>query len=157
MTEMVEIEIVLDDKYTDPKVKVYTKSRTKQVEDILYAIENVSVNGFPPITVQSEKTQKLISQRDIYRIRTEGREVFLDTENESFHVRGPMARLENELDRERFFRISQSEIINLYKVDQFDYNMKGTVGVTLDNGVKTWVARRCVKPLSDRLKQGFLG
>ncbi|MBO4338210.1 MAG: LytTR family transcriptional regulator DNA-binding domain-containing protein [Lachnospiraceae bacterium] len=66
-----------------------------------------------------------------------------------------MAKFEDELDNERFFRISQSEIINLYKVESFDFNLAGTIGVTFDNGVKSWVARRCVKPLRDKLKKSF--
>ncbi|MCR5282863.1 MAG: LytTR family transcriptional regulator DNA-binding domain-containing protein, partial [Lachnospiraceae bacterium] len=97
----------------------------------------------------------VISQRDIYRIRTQGREVLLDTQDRSYSVRGTIAKFEMELDQERFFRISQSEIINLYKVEAFDFNVTGTVGVLFDNGVRSWVARRCVKPLRDLLKSRF--
>lgn len=41
MRNMVDIDIVIDDKYIDPKVTIQTKEKTKQVENIVYAIENV--------------------------------------------------------------------------------------------------------------------
>ena len=69
------------------------------------AIE-ISRNSYPPVLVNSEGKLNYISQRDIYRIRTEGREIILDTADESYVVKGPMSRFDEELDSERFFRIS---------------------------------------------------
>ena len=155
MTEMVDINVIIDENFTEPKIDIYTKSKTEQVNDIINAIENISRNSYPPVLVNSEGKLNYISQRDIYRIRTEGREIILDTEDESYVVKGPMSRFDEELDSERFFRISQSEIVNLYKVKSFDFNLKGTVSVELDNGQISWVARRIVKPLRDKLKNSF--
>ncbi len=155
MTDMIEIEVVLDESCVDPKVKIFTKSKTEQVEDIIHAIENRTRSIFSPIPVNENGKYMVISQRDIYRIRTQGREVLLDTKDHSYTIRGTIAKFENDLDKERFFRISQSEIINLYKVDTFDFNVTGTIGVLFDNGVRSWVARRCVKPLRDLLKTRY--
>ena len=35
---MVDIEVVIDKKYIDPKVMVLTKEKNQQVENIIYAI-----------------------------------------------------------------------------------------------------------------------
>ena len=155
MADMVDIEVILDEKYIDPKVEILTKTKTAQVEDIIHAIESASRAKFPPISVQEDGKYRVILQRDIYRIRTEGRDVILDTDEGSFSIRGTIAKYEKELDQERFFRISQSEIINLYKVREFDFNLAGTVGVVFDNGVRSWVARRCVKALRQKLTESF--
>ena len=155
MAEMVDIEVILDKKYTDPKVLIYTASESEQVEGIKYAIENAARTMYAPILVSDDGCYRVISQRDIYRIRTNGREVILDTADGSHTGGGTLAKYEHELDEERFFRISQSEIINLYKVKSFDFNLAGTVGVEFDNGIKSWVARRCVKPLRDKLRESF--
>ena len=155
MENMVDIKVVIDDKYVDPMVEIYTKSETEQVGKIIYAIENVSMMNYPPIAAYDNGVLKLISQRDIYCIRTEGRDVVLDTVDNSFIVKGTLSKFEEELDGERFFRISQSEIINLYKVSSFDFNLAGTVGVQFDNGNKSYVARRCVKPLREKLKKTY--
>ncbi len=153
MENMVNIKVVIDEKYVDPMVEIYTKSETEQVGKIIYAIENVSMMSYPPVAAYENGALKLISQRDIYCIRTEGRDVVLDTRDNSYFVKGTLTKFEEELDNERFFRISQSEIINLYKVDTFDFNLAGTVGVLFDNGRKSYVARRCIRALREKLKR----
>lgn len=150
--EMIDIEVIIDEEYSDPLVNIYSKSRTKLVEDIVYAVENVSRSGYTPIAVYIEGRLKFISQRDIYRVRTENRRTVLDTADTSYTIKESLIKVESVLDEERFFRISQSEIINLYKVDSFDFTPAGTVGVVFDNEQTTWVARRCVKPLKQKLK-----
>ncbi len=157
MADMVDIKVVIDEKAVDPRVEIHTQGDSKLVDNIIYAIENVTRTSYPPITAYDKGALKVISQRDIYRIRTEGRDIMLDTEDMSYSIKGTLAKLEDILDNERFFRISQSEIINLYKVDTFDFNITGTVGVLFDNGVRSYVARRCVKPLRDKLKKTYDG
>ena len=117
MTEMVSIDVVIDEKYREPHVDIYTESRT-----------------------------------DVFRIRKESRQILLETEDAEHVVKSTLARLEVFLDTERFFRISQSEIINLYKVKCFDVSTYGTIEVEFDNGTKTWASRRYVKMLREKLK-----
>ena len=38
MNKMVDIEVILDEKFEDPKITIQTKDRTKQIEDIIEAI-----------------------------------------------------------------------------------------------------------------------
>ncbi len=61
-------------------------------------------------------------------------------------------QVNDRLDRRRFFRISNSEIINLKKVRGFDLSLSGTICVSLSNGMTTYVSRRYMS----KIKQ-FLG
>ncbi|MCR5702697.1 MAG: LytTR family transcriptional regulator [Lachnospiraceae bacterium] len=155
MKDIMDVNVIVDDKYEDTFVNIYTKKHTEQIDNIIYSIENAAKNKYPPIPVYDNDNLKFISQREVYRIKIEGRNVILETEKESYTVKGTMARFEEELDSERFFRISQSEIVNLYKVDSFDFSIKGNIGVVFDNGTRSFVARRCVKSLRDKLKNGI--
>ena len=155
MSDMVDIKVITDETAVDPRVEIYTQSDSKLVDNIIYAIENVTRTNYPPIPAYDKGVLKIISQRDIYRVRTEGREILLDTADMSYAIKGTLSKLEDILDSERFFRISQSELINLYKVESFDFNITGTVGVLFDNGVRSYVARRCVKPLREKLKNTY--
>ncbi|MBO4903469.1 MAG: LytTR family transcriptional regulator [Lachnospiraceae bacterium] len=154
MKDMVEIEVVLDEQYADPHVTIKTRTNTRQVENIIRAIENVSNSDYPQIAAIRDDKQVFVSQRDIVRVHTEGRKVILETEDETYTVRKTLAVLEDFLDSERFLRISQSEIINLYKVKCFDFNMAGTIGVEFDCGIKSWVSRSRVKQIKAMLSQG---
>lgn len=153
MKSMVEIEVVIDEKCIDPKVTIKTKANTEQVENIIYAIENASKNDFPPIVVNDYDRMVFISQRDIVRIYTEGRRIFLQTEDNTYTVKRTLAGLEEDLNPSRFLRISQSEIINLYKVKCFDIGVSGTIGVEFDCGVKSWASRSRMKQVRDILRK----
>ncbi len=153
MTKMVDVEIILDEKCTEPKVTIRTKSRSTQVENILAAIENASDADFPFVTAYKEGKLELVSQRDIVRVRTEGRTIVLDTEDDTYKVRQSLSQLENQLNEERFCRISQSEIVNLYKVKNLDVSVSGTVALEFENGVRTYVARRHIRNVKESIRR----
>ncbi|MBR4342593.1 MAG: LytTR family transcriptional regulator [Lachnospiraceae bacterium] len=153
MKNMVDIDVVLDDRYTDPKVTIQTKSRTQQVEKIIYAIENVSENDYPLIPVHTENGLELISQRVIVRVYTQGRKVMIQTDDNQYSVNKSLSTVEEMLNTDRFIRISQSEVVNLYKVKNFDINIIGTIGIEFENGTKSWASRSRVKAIKTKLKE----
>ena len=152
MKNMVDIEVILDEEYADPKVTIRTKEKTTQVENIVYAIENVSENDFPLIPATGDEGIEFISQRDIIRAYTQGRKVVIQTKNGLFTIRKTLSGVEDDLNPTRFIRISQSEIINIYKVKRFDINIAGTIGVEFENGTKSWASRSCVKAIKELLR-----
>jgi DNA-binding LytR/AlgR family response regulator len=153
MKSMVEIEVVINEKYIDPKVTIKTRANTQQVENIIYAIENASDNDFPQIVANEYDKMVFISQRDIVRVYIEGRRLYLQTAEGLYTVKHSLAGMEETLNPGRFLRISQSEIINLYKVKSFDINASGTIGVEFDCGIKSWVSRSRMKHVRDMLKK----
>lgn len=156
MKNMVEIEIILDEQYVDPHVTIKTKTNTQQVENIIIAIENASNSDYPQVAARLDGKMIFVSQRDIVRAHTQGRKVFLQTEDATYTIRKSLAVLEEVLDPERFLRISQSEIINLYKVRCFDLNIAGTIGVEFDCGIKSWASRSRVKKIKEMLAKSCI-
>ncbi|MBR4758588.1 MAG: LytTR family transcriptional regulator DNA-binding domain-containing protein [Lachnospiraceae bacterium] len=152
MSDMIDINIIIDEECVEPVVDIRTYKQTQQVDSIVSAIENASRSIYPPIPVTDGGKLSFVSQRDVYRIKTAGRKVSLETDSGTYVVRGTMNRFEEELDTERFIRISQSEIVNLYKVKSFDLSGNGTILIEFENGEKSWVARRCVKALREKLR-----
>ena len=119
---MVDIDFVLDEALTDPKVTVRAKEKSEQVEKIIAAIEKVSESDHPMITCRDGEELEFVSQRDIVRVYTEK-------------------------------RISQSEIVNLFKVKSLNLSKSGTIGITFDNGSSTWVARSKVKAIKQMVEK----
>ncbi len=150
---MVDIDIVLDESYLDPKVTIHTRERTEQIENIIDAIENASERGFPMIPVNLDGTTELIAQRDIFRVYTNGRKILLESEFKTYTVGKSLSGMEEVLNCDRFVRISQSEIINLYKVKCFEFSTAGTIGIEFENGTHTWASRSRVKAIKELLKQ----
>lgn len=152
MKSMVDIEVILDKKYLDPKVTIQTKERTNLVENIIAAIENVSENDFPPIPGHCDAGIELISQRDIVRVFTQGRKLMIETAEQLYSVNKTLTGIEDILNPDRFIRISQSEVVNLYKVKCFDINIIGTIGIEFENGSKSWASRSRVKAIKEKLR-----
>ncbi|MCR4947361.1 MAG: LytTR family transcriptional regulator DNA-binding domain-containing protein [Lachnospiraceae bacterium] len=152
MNKMVDVDVILDERYADPKVTIQTRERTAQVENIISAIENAAENEFPLLPGYDNEKIELISQRDIIRVYTENRRIIIQTADKSYYSNKTLSAVEDMLNPERFFRISQSELINLYKVKSFEFTIAGTIGVEFENNTKTWVARSRVKAIKTMIK-----
>ena len=149
MNNIVDIDVIIDEEYIDPKITIETNAKNTYVESIVDAIENVAENEYPIITGYVDGNAHFILQRDIIRAHIENRKLILETEEGSFIVRKSLIAIENLLNPTRFVRISQSEIINIYKVERFEFDIAGTIGVVFSNGKKTWVSRSRVSNLKD--------
>ncbi len=151
MNNLVDIRLELDEKCKDPKVTVRAKERTKLVDNIIQAVENVSEKHFPGIPAYEGGEIIMISQREIIRAQSHEHKVKVTTETGSYLVKNTLVALGETLDSERFVKISQSEIINLYKVKCFDLNIRGAIGIEFENGDKSWVSRRYLKFIRKKL------
>ena len=147
MADNVDIEFVIDENRESPKVTVYAKEKTEQTQRIIAAVMDASATEDTGIPAYSDGKLSFIPQKDIMRVRTEGRQIVLDTEERYYIVKQTLTNLEKELNGNRFIRISQSEIINIFKVRQFDVSLSGTIGVEFKNGVKTYASRRYMKAI----------
>ena len=94
MNDSVDIELIIDENCIEPRVTIRSKSKNAQVEKIIEAVENASRTDFPYVSAYSGGRRELVLQRDIMRIRTEGRQVVLDTEDKYFIVKQTLTRFE---------------------------------------------------------------
>ena len=76
------------------------------------------------------------------------------TAQEVYGVHLRLYELEERLDQTGFVRISNSEIINLDRVTAVDLSLSGTICMTLDGAVKSYVSRRYVKKIKETLNLG---
>ncbi len=151
MRGTIDIDIQLDEACSDPKIIIRTRRKTQEIENIVSAIENCMENGYPMVPAYDGDIMVLLSQREIYRAFVEKRKLLVQAERGVFVVRKTLAEMESILSGNRFLRISRSEIINLYKVSNFDFSLSGTIHVHFDDGSSTWAARRYVRAIQEIL------
>lgn len=149
---MKDINIVIDKKYSEPEITIRTNKKTKEIDNIIEAIKKIDKNDSLFISAYSKGKLERIPLSDIIRIRRYDRQVILETEQNSFVLKKTLTKLEEELDNEKFIRISQSEIINAYKVKSMDISVSGTIIIEFDNGIKSYVSRRYVKYVKEFFK-----
>lgn len=140
-----DIEVKIDAAQSEPKVIIITDKLTDKVQGIISALENITepqvISGF------SGDRVRILEQDKIIRIYTEGGKLCADTEEGQFILRGRLYEMEERLDKKRFVRISNSEIINLKKTSGLDLSFTGTICVTMSNGAVTYVSRRYVSKI----------
>ncbi len=143
-----QIEIKIDSEYKEPKVLVLTDRMSEEVNAL---VAKLSADAPQMLSGFKEDALKILEQTDIYRIYAAGGKVYAVTSTGEYTLRLRLYELEERLDKNSFVRISNSEIINLKKVDSFDLSFAGTICVTLTNGTSTYVSRRFVSKIKQVL------
>lgn len=139
-----EVEIKIDGNCKVPKIVIYTDSVT---EDIKTLAEKLSSEDRQVITAFKDSTVKILEPDEIIRIYAFDGKVAAVTERGEFFLRRRLYELEELLESKKFVRISNSEIINLKRVKEFDLSAAGTICVSLTNSEVTYVSRRYVSKI----------
>ncbi len=139
-----QIEVKIDASYTEPKIVILTASITEDINKIVTELSSDT----PPF-ISGIKNQKIevIEQDNLIRIYANAGKVFAVTEQGEYAIRFRLYEMEEQLNPKQFVRISNSEIVNLKKVNNFDLSFSGTICVELKNGTTTYVSRRYVSKL----------
>ena len=139
-----KVEIKIDDSYIEPKILILTAAMTEDVNLIL-----IKLSENTPQVISGCKNEKIevIEQEDLIRIYAGSGKVFAVTEKGEYTVRFRLYEIEKRLNHNQFVRISNSEIINLKKVNNFDLSFTGTIRVELTNGTAAYVSRRYVSKI----------
>ncbi len=136
-----QIEIKIDDSCMEPKVIILTASMTEEVNKIVQKL-----SGNSPQILSGSKDEKIevLEPSELIRIYAANSKVFAVTDKGEYTLRLRLYEVEERLNPNQFVRISNSEIINLKKVRNFDLSFNGTICVELANGTSTFASRRYV-------------
>lgn len=143
-----QIEIKIDSGFKEPKVVIFTDKVTDEITELVRQLSDESssiIAGF------KDDTAELLEHNDIFRIYASNGKVYAETANDTLTLRLRLYEAEQRLDNQIFVRISNSEIINLKKVTNFDLSFVGTICVKLSNGTVTYVSRRYVAKIKQIL------
>ena len=133
-----QVEIKIDENCVEPKLIIITDKVTDEIKDILNTLSSKTpevITGF------YNDLAEILSPEDIIRIYAEGGKTFATVNKKEYVLRQRLYELEEQLTKLSFVRISNSEIINLKKVRNFDLSLSGTICVTLSDNTSTYVSR----------------
>lgn len=143
-----KIEIQIDGSCKETEVIIVTDRMTDEVNDILRRLSEEQprmIAGFRDGAVT------ILEPGDIFRVYAASGKVYAETARGEFVLRLRLYEAEQRLDKHSFVRISNSDIVNLKKVRDFDLSITGTICVTLTNGTVTYVSRRYVTRIKEQL------
>lgn len=153
MSKDIDIKIEIVPECEKTQVIIRTSERNEKLEDLIKTIENYESQGLSKITAYDGDRAVLVNQKDIIRVYIENRKVIVRTEKDTLESRLSLKQFENILNQETFVRISRFEIVNLSGISSFDMSITGTIKIIFLDGTETWVARRCVHSIQEKLFQ----
>lgn len=139
-----QIEIRIDDSCIEPRVIIVTAAVTDEVNNI---VQKLSEKNPQIITGSKDGKIEVLEPDGLFRICAGNSKVYAVTENGEYTLRLRLYEAEERLNPDQFVRISNSEIINLKKVKNFDLSFTGTICVELTDGTTTYVSRRYVSKI----------
>lgn len=143
----VKIDVTLDPALEELLVKVLSPGETEELAALLERLEDR-----PPLTGFRDGSAVPLEAAEVLRFYGEDKEVRAQAlGGEIYTVRLRLYELEERLDRKAFVRVSHSEIVNWKRVTALDLSLSGTIRVTLEGGVVTYVSRRYVKKIKEVL------
>lgn len=143
-----QVEIKIDASCSEPKVIILTDTMTEEVNAI---VQKLSDRNLPIISGTKDGKTKILEQDELFRIYAGSGKVFAETNCGEYLLRLRLYEAEDRLNPAQFVRISNSEIINLKKVKNFDLSFVGTISVEMANGTTTYVSRRYVAKIKKLL------
>lgn len=123
-----------------------------QDDSVTDLINRISARPPDMLTAYDENGNvRKLDQKKIVLASVNGKVVDLITDDGIWHIRQTLQNLEDNLDKQRFVRISRYEIVNVEKILKYDFTVAGMLRIELTGGMETWASRRCIPAIRRRL------
>ena len=132
-----------DNKYKEIELHVCNNALTDEVRAI---VGELHIPGTDEIG-----NKRLIRRAEILSAYSEGQRVIVLTGDGRYVVQKKLYELETELGDTNFIRISKSEIVNIRKIKSLDLSITGTIKLVMKTGYETYVSRRNVAKIKEKL------
>lgn len=146
-----KVEIKINKDCPETTVVIETCEMTEEVQEI---IKRISERKPKILSGEREEKIEILDFNSILYISTQDGRVFAKTQEGLYKLNYRLYELEEMLDSQGFARISNSDMVNLKKVKNFDLSLAGTICVKLINGEVLYASRRYVNKVKEILGRG---
>lgn len=143
-----KVEIIIKSDLKQPHIVIYTNEVTDEIKHIVDRLSNLQTKILTGI---KEKKIYPIEYEEIYCFYSENQKIYAKTDKGNLCVKQKLYELEEMLEGTSFVRISNSCIVNMDKVKNFDISYSGTIEIIFKNEDKEFVSRRYVSKIKKYL------
>lgn len=143
-----KVKCEIHPRYEEPEIHICCKERNDEAEELYRAVKDAVDTK---IIAYDDMGAVPLNSCDIIRIYYQGQKVCAATAKGDYRLHERLYELEEKLDKSRFLRISNSEIVNLRKIKRLDTKLTGTVKMYLSENMETYVSRRYVPKIKKAL------
>lgn len=121
-----------NEKYLNARVEEKLRER---INRLLKSVSNVDVS-FRKLPIKERGRVILINQSDILYAESQGKKVFIYTDDNEYATAYTLNELEERLDSTRFFRVHQAFIVNLDRVKEISAYSEGSYLLQIEGSKK---------------------
>ena len=148
---MKKIDIEFRENSTIENIRVIIEASDKD-EEVLSLLKRLNVPFDESLKVYDENGRIVVLHKDdIISVSSNKRRLKVISEKGTYELRCSLREAEEELSSPQFLKISRYEIINLNKVERFDFSISGSLKITMKNTMETWASRRLISEIKKRL------
>ncbi|MCR5803120.1 MAG: LytTR family transcriptional regulator [Clostridia bacterium] len=141
----------IDNKYKETELHVCNNALTDEVRAVVGELHEIYDRNIPGTDAKGNR--HMLRRSEILSAYSEGQKVFVITYDNLYSVSRKLYELEEDLGDIDFIRISKSEIVNIRKIKSMDMSLTGTIKLVMKNDYKTFVSRRNVTKIKEKLTQ----
>lgn len=143
------IRTEIDGKYKEIELHVCNSEETGEVRDIVHELHELYDRRIAGTDTRGNRC--MLNPGEVVSAYAEGQKVMILGTGGTYTVQKKLYELEEELGERNFVRISKSEIVNVGKIKNLDMSVTGTIKICMKNGYETFVSRRNVSKIKERL------
>ena len=147
-----KISLKINEKFTVPEIHICSCENTAEVRKLYHTVKEAVEEN---LIAYQEKEAVSIRCMDVIRVFSANKAVYLETADGQFKIKERLYEMEEKLDKTKFVRISNSEIVNLRKIKRMDTSMTGTIKMYLQDDIETYVSRRCVSKIKTAFEKNM--
>ena len=143
-----KVEVNIDKNCKETKIVIHTQDINDKV---IKFIENWQNKEMEELHGFKDDEMYLLNQNNIETIYAEEGKVYAREKEKIYLLKKRLYELEEILNSDKFVRISNSEIVNMKKVQKMNFKFSGTIILFFTNNEKTYVSRRYLKKIKEYL------
>ena len=134
----------IDVLFTASEVDGQVATLMNKVADPISAMWEVDDEHGATVTLPEER---------IVLISVDNKKLKVTAEGGTYWMKMTLSDIEAALNPSMFLRVSRYDIVNLQKVERFDFSVAGTLRIELSDGQEAWASRRFIPAVRERLKR----
>lgn len=144
------IKYDIQKKYIEPEIHICSDEKNSdamEIHDTISRIFELKIRGY-----DDEKQETvMLKVSEIIRIFGANKAVFVSVYGGTYRIKERLYEMEEKLEKSRFVRISNSEIVNIRMIKRLNTSLTGTIKMQLQGNIETYVSRRYVTKIKQTL------
>lgn len=142
-----QVAVKIDETIEEIQVEVHTKEINEEVNSIIDKLyeKKVTLKG------TYDNKVHLLSPERIYEIYSENKKIIARQKEKLFILKHTLYELEELLKSENFIRISNSAMVNISYIENFEAMNNGLLCINFKDNTKEYVSRRYMKKIKEKL------